>query len=144
MTHHSPSDLGQPVPGSQIVQWEHIKTSKAKIRRARLGKGGDGALSLPSPRSFFAFLITERLSITISEPGTGQIWVRVLLIVKSKFLANQILGCDTPSDFFALRSSDIISRETSGGVAKCRVSSYRLISVHYKLRVDKNVHLVCL
>ena len=28
----------QPVPGSQIVQWERIKTSKEKIRRARLGK----------------------------------------------------------------------------------------------------------
>ena len=27
-------------------------------------------LSLPSPRAFFAFLITERLSTTISEPGT--------------------------------------------------------------------------
>ena len=51
------------MPGSQIVQWERIKTSKAKIRRARLGKGGGGA--------FFAFLITERLSTTISEPGTG-------------------------------------------------------------------------
>ena len=32
---------------------------KAKLRRARLGKGGG------------AFLITERLSTTISEPGTG-------------------------------------------------------------------------
>ena len=32
----------QPVPGSQIVQWERIKTSKAKIRRARLEKGGGG------------------------------------------------------------------------------------------------------
>ena len=28
-------------------------------------------LSLPSPRAFFVFLITERLSTTISEPGTG-------------------------------------------------------------------------
>ena len=48
---------------------------KAKLRRARLGKGGGGggknALSLSSPRAFFAFLITERLSTTISEPGTG-------------------------------------------------------------------------
>ena len=35
---------------------------KAKLRRARLGKGGG---------AFFAFLITERLSTTISEPGTG-------------------------------------------------------------------------
>ena len=32
----------QPVPGSQIVQCGRIKTSKAKIRRARLGKGGGG------------------------------------------------------------------------------------------------------
>ena len=32
--------LCQFVPGSQIVQWERIKTSKAKKRRARLGKGG--------------------------------------------------------------------------------------------------------
>ena len=63
----------QPVPGSQIVQWERIKTSKTKVRRAQPGKGdvGGGALSLPSPRAFFAFLITERLSTTISEPGTG-------------------------------------------------------------------------
>ena len=30
------------MPGSQILWWERIKTSKAKIRRARLGKGGDG------------------------------------------------------------------------------------------------------
>ena len=49
---------------------------KAKLRRARLGKGGGGggknaALSLSSPRAFFAFLLTERLSTTISEPGTG-------------------------------------------------------------------------
>ena len=29
------------------------------------------ALSLPSPRAFFVFLFTERLSTTISEPGTG-------------------------------------------------------------------------
>ena len=55
-----------------------IKTSKAKIRRARLGKGdggdggdggggGDGGI----PRAFFAFLVTERLFTTILEPGTG-------------------------------------------------------------------------
>ena len=28
-------------------------------------------MALPSPRAFFAFLITERLSTTISKPGTG-------------------------------------------------------------------------
>ena len=32
---------------------------------------GSAALSLPSPRAFFAFLFTERLFTTISEPGTG-------------------------------------------------------------------------
>ena len=32
---------------------------------------GSVALSLSSPRAFFAFLFTERLSTTISEPGTG-------------------------------------------------------------------------
>ena len=37
---------------------DRIKTSKAKIRRARLGKGD--ALSLLSPRAFFAFSSTER------------------------------------------------------------------------------------
>ena len=68
------------------------------------------------------------------------------MIGKSKSLANQILAWVVThhQTFFAFRSSDIISRETSGGVAKCRVGSYRLISVHYKLRIDKNVHLVCL
>ena len=68
----------KPVPGFQIAQCGRIKTSKAKIRRTRLGKGGGGgekngnaALSLPSPRAFFAFLFTERLFTTIPEPGTG-------------------------------------------------------------------------
>ena len=32
----------QPVQGSQIVWWGRIKTSKAKIIRARLGKEGGG------------------------------------------------------------------------------------------------------
>ena len=32
---------------------------------------GSAALSLPSPRAFFAFLFTERLFTPISEPGTG-------------------------------------------------------------------------
>ena len=79
---------------------------------------------------------------------THQIWVRVLLIGKSQFLANHIVGCDTPSDFFC---SPFLRRHFTGkpvvgwgGVAKCRVCSNRLISVHYKLRIDKNVYLVCL
>ena len=29
-------EISWPVPGSQIVQWERIETSKAKIRRARI------------------------------------------------------------------------------------------------------------
>ena len=40
------------MPGSQIVWWERIKTSKAKIRRARLGKGGGGGVSPQPPRVF--------------------------------------------------------------------------------------------
>ena len=48
-------------------------TRKVKIRRARLGKGGGG------PRSFFAFLFTQRLFITILEPGTGYHGVGELL-----------------------------------------------------------------
>ena len=45
---------------------------KAKLRRARLGKGGgnggkNGFVSLQPPRVFRI----ERLSTTISEPGTG-------------------------------------------------------------------------
>ena len=81
---------------------------------------------------------------------THQIWVRVLLIGQSKFLANHIVGCDTSSEFFC---SPFLRRHFAGkpvvgggggGVAKCRVCSNRLISVHYKLRIDKNVYLVCL
>jgi len=49
-----------------------IKTTKAKIRRAQLGKGGGGgeknALSLPSPRAFFAFLFTELLFMNGDGP----------------------------------------------------------------------------
>ena len=31
-------------------------------------------MSLPSPRAFFAFLFTERLFTTISEPGAGYLF----------------------------------------------------------------------
>ena len=47
------------------------------LRLWDLGKGAvaagkmGAALSLPSPRAFFEFLFTERLSTTISESGTG-------------------------------------------------------------------------
>ena len=45
----------------------------AQWRKAYLGNGAVAArkMSLPSPRAFFAFLFTERLFTTISEPGTG-------------------------------------------------------------------------
>ncbi|RMX37461.1 hypothetical protein pdam_00011725, partial [Pocillopora damicornis] len=56
---------------SQIVYCGRVKTSKAKIRRALLGKVAVAAQSLPSPRTFFAFLCTKRLFTTISESGTG-------------------------------------------------------------------------
>ena len=38
-----------------------------------LGKGAvaAGNMSLPSPRAFFAFLLTEVLFTPILEPGTG-------------------------------------------------------------------------
>ena len=36
-----------------------------------MGERASAALSLPSPRAFFAFPFTERLFTTISEPGTG-------------------------------------------------------------------------
>ena len=50
--------LIQPVPGSQILQWEHIKTSKAKTRRARLGKGrGGGVKNGRAPARFSHFLL---------------------------------------------------------------------------------------
>ena len=52
-----------------------IKTRKAKIRSARLGKGGrrggggDGALSLPSLRAFFAILFNTYLLNDFSPPS---------------------------------------------------------------------------
>ena len=42
------------------------------------------ALSLPSPRAFFAFLITERLSTTISEPATGYFDITKSLLWKGR------------------------------------------------------------
>ena len=45
----------------------------------KMAERASAALSLPSPRAFFAFLITERLSTTISEPGTGYKWLDFLV-----------------------------------------------------------------
>ena len=38
------------MPGSQIVECGHVKTSKVKIKRARLGKGGGGGEKNVSPQ----------------------------------------------------------------------------------------------
>ena len=74
--------LYQTVPGSQIVQCGRIKTSKAKIRRARLGKvegGGEKkwppCLS-PAPGRFSHFFFKN--FTTISEPGTGYVYIKWL------------------------------------------------------------------
>ena len=57
-----------------------LKPAKQKQDARDLGKGAvaaeEPALSLPSPCAFFAFLFTERLFTTISEPGTGYYWGR--------------------------------------------------------------------
>ena len=53
---------------------EYSIPEKAVKKAVKKMRTGSAALSLPSPRAFFAFLITERLSTfstTISEPGTG-------------------------------------------------------------------------
>ena len=38
------------MPGSQIEECGHVKTSKVKIKRARLGKGGGGGEKNVSPQ----------------------------------------------------------------------------------------------
>ena len=62
---------------------DRIKTSKAKIRRARLGKGD--ALSLPSPRAFLHFLL-------LNDLGAWN-WLSVTTLLKLKIcaVANEIL-----------------------------------------------------
>ena len=67
----------------QNCRWDHWLCSnpvRLVCRRGRITQAGFQRscvvvgmyiACLPSPRSFFAFLITERLSTTISEPGTG-------------------------------------------------------------------------
>ena len=45
----------KPVPGSQIVWWGSINMSRAKIRRAQLGKRGGGGRK-NGGESLFAFL----------------------------------------------------------------------------------------
>ena len=54
-----------------IDQSEGISGADIPEQAVKKMRTGSAALSLPSPRAFFAFLFTERLSTTISEPGTG-------------------------------------------------------------------------
>ena len=54
-----------------IDQSEGISGADIPEQAFKKMRTGSASLSLPSPRAFFAFLITERLSTTISEPGTG-------------------------------------------------------------------------
>ena len=54
-----------------IDQSEGISGADIPEQAVKKMRTGSAVLSLPSTRTFFAFLITERLSTTISEPGTG-------------------------------------------------------------------------
>ena len=54
-----------------IDQSEGISRADIPEQAVKKMRTGSAALSLPSSRAFFSFLITERLSTTISEPGTG-------------------------------------------------------------------------
>ena len=54
-----------------IDQSEGISGADIPEQAVKKIRTGSAALSLSSPRAFFAFLITERLSTTISESGTG-------------------------------------------------------------------------
>ena len=56
-----------------IDQSEGISGADIPEQAVKKMRTGSAALSLSSPRAFFAFLITERLSTTISEPGTGYV-----------------------------------------------------------------------
>ena len=57
------------MPGSEIVWWGHIKSSKAKIRRARLGKGGGGGGKYVSPEPARVFRISSYWSTFHSYLG---------------------------------------------------------------------------
>ena len=54
-----------------IDQSEGISGADIPEQAVKKMRTGSAAMSFPSPRAFFAFLITERLFTTISEPGTG-------------------------------------------------------------------------
>ena len=54
-----------------IDQSEGISGADIPEQVVKKMRTGSAALYLPSLHAFFAFLITKRLSTTISEPGTG-------------------------------------------------------------------------
>ena len=86
--------LYQPVPGSQIVQCGCIKMSKAKIRRARLGKGGGGGeKNVPSqpPRVFSHFFLLNDfspLSQSLEQANT-KLDMKTIYIVRQGFYSNR-------------------------------------------------------
>ena len=55
--------------GTILVSTRTAKKGNAKTRRE--GSGEKGALSLPSPHTFFALVFSIRAFPTISELGTG-------------------------------------------------------------------------
>ena len=61
-----------------IDQSEGISGADIPEQAVKKMRTGSAALSLPSPRAFFAFLFTERLFTTTSEPGTGYYQTNVL------------------------------------------------------------------
>ena len=61
-----------------IDQSEGISGADIPEQAVKKMRTGSAALSLPSPRTFFAFLFTERLFTTTSEPGTGYYQTNVL------------------------------------------------------------------
>ena len=70
-----------------IDQSEGISGADIPEQAVKKMRTGSAALSLPSPRAFFAFLFTERLFTTTSEPGTGYYQTNVLncLQIQPKF-----------------------------------------------------------
>ena len=56
-----------------IDQSEGISGADIPEQAVKKVHAGSAALSLPSPRAFFAFFFTERFFTTILEPETGYI-----------------------------------------------------------------------
>ena len=88
--------LYQPVPGSQIVyQCGCIKTSKAKIRPVRLGKGGGGGeknVSPHPPRARFShfFLLNDFSPLSRSlEQANTLLDMKTIYIVRQGFWSHR-------------------------------------------------------